>query len=60
MSSTVQVCPKKAALYFDTEEHYVYCSGDRYIIGPIEAVNLVDENTIGICSIMGATYTARV
>ncbi|KAK3936083.1 pyridoxal phosphate-dependent transferase [Diplogelasinospora grovesii] len=59
MSSAVQVCWKKAARYFDIEEKYVYCAKDRYTIDPSEATELVDENTIGICSIMGTTYTGE-
>ncbi|KAK4155648.1 pyridoxal phosphate-dependent transferase [Chaetomidium leptoderma] len=59
MSSAVQVCWKKAARYFDVEEKFVYCAKDRYTIDPSEAVGLVDENTIGICSIMGTTYTGE-
>ena len=59
MSSAVHVCWKKAALYFDVEERYVYCTNERYTIDPYEAVDLVDENTIGICSIMGTTYTGE-
>jgi len=59
MNSAVQVCWEKAARYFDVEERYVYCTTDRYVIDPIEAVNLVDENTIGICAILGTTYTGE-
>ena len=59
MNSAVQVCWEKAARYFDVEEKYVYCSKDRYVIDPEEAVALVDENTIGICSILGTTYTGE-
>ncbi|EME48095.1 hypothetical protein DOTSEDRAFT_69888 [Dothistroma septosporum NZE10] len=59
MNSAVQVCWEKAARYFDVEEKYVYCTNDRYVIDPEEAVNLVDENTIGICSILGTTYTGE-
>ena len=59
MNSAVQVCWEKAARYFDIEEKYVYCTEDRYTIDPEEAVNLVDENTIGICSILGLTYTGE-
>lgn len=32
---------------------------DRYVIDPEEAVKLVDENTIGICAILGTTYTGE-
>ena len=59
MNSAVQVCWEKAARYFEVEERYVYCTEDRYVIDPEEAVNLVDENTIGICAIVGTTYTGE-
>ncbi|KAF2143289.1 uncharacterized protein K452DRAFT_268685 [Aplosporella prunicola CBS 121167] len=59
MNSAVQVCWEKAARYFDVEEKYVYCTKDRYVIDPKEAVELVDENTIGICAIIGTTYTGE-
>ncbi|KAL8243898.1 hypothetical protein R6Q59_010156 [Mikania micrantha] len=59
MNSAVQVCWEKAARYFDVEEKYVFCTEERYTIDPEEAVKLVDENTIGICSILGLTYTGE-
>jgi len=59
MNSAVQVCWEKAARYFDVEEKYVFCTPDRYVIDPEEAVNLIDENTIGICAILGTTYTGE-
>ncbi|EHK16091.1 uncharacterized protein TRIVIDRAFT_217152 [Trichoderma virens Gv29-8] len=59
MSSAVQVCWEKAARYFEVEEKYVYCTADRYTIDPEEAVNLIDENTIGIACILGTTYTGH-
>lgn len=59
MSSAVQVCWEKAARYFEIEEKFVYCTTERYVIDPEEAVNLVDENTIGICAILGSTYTGQ-
>ncbi|KAM7216874.1 glutamate decarboxylase [Rhypophila decipiens] len=59
MSSAVQVCWEKAARYFEVEEKYVYCTPDRYVIDPEETINLVDENTIGICAILGTTYTGE-
>ena len=57
MNSAVQVCWEKAARYFDIEEKYVYCTADRYVIDPEEAVNLVDENTIGICAVSYPSFT---
>ncbi|THD00189.1 hypothetical protein EYZ11_000380 [Aspergillus tanneri] len=59
MNSAVQVCWEKAARYFDVEEKYVYCTDTRYVIDPQMAVDLVDENTIGICAILGTTYTGQ-
>ena len=59
MSSAVQVCWEKAARYFEVEEKYVYCTPERYVIDPEETVNMVDENTIGICVILGTTYTGE-
>lgn len=55
MSSIVHVCWKKAALYFDVEERFCECNGEQ-TLDPQEAVNLVDENTILVCAIMGTTY----
>lgn len=60
MNSAVQVCWEKAARYFEVEEKWVYCTQDRYVIDPKEAVDLCDENTIGICAILGTTYTGEV
>ncbi|KAH6656632.1 glutamate decarboxylase-like protein [Truncatella angustata] len=59
MSSAVQVCWEKATRYFEIDEKLVYCTPDRYVIDPEETVNLVDENTIGICAILGTTYTGE-
>ncbi|EGO56717.1 glutamate decarboxylase [Neurospora tetrasperma FGSC 2508] len=59
MSSAVQVCWEKATRYFEVEEKFVYCTPDRYVIDPKETVDLVDENTIGICCILGTTYTGE-
>ncbi|KAI1866270.1 uncharacterized protein JN550_007658 [Neoarthrinium moseri] len=59
MSSAVQVCWEKATRYFEIDEKLVYCTPDRYVIDPQETVDLVDENTIGICVILGTTYTGE-
>jgi len=59
MSSAVQVCWEKATRYFEIEEKLVYCEEDRYVIDPEQTVALVDENTIGICIILGTTYTGE-
>ncbi|KUI60674.1 Glutamate decarboxylase 1 [Cytospora mali] len=59
MSSAVQVCWEKATRYFEIEEKLVYCTEERYVIDPKQTVDLVDENTIGICCILGTTYTGE-
>ncbi|KAK8077813.1 glutamate decarboxylase [Apiospora saccharicola] len=60
MSSAVQVCWEKAARYFEIEEKLVYCTPERYVLDPEETVNMVDENTIGICAILGTTYVSHL
>ena|ERR1700744_4880865 len=45
--------------YFDVEERYVYCTPERFVIDPEEAVKLIDENTIGICAILGSTFNGE-
>ena len=52
MNSTAQVCWQKAARYFDVEVKYVYCSENRFVLGPGAAVRLVDEETIAICCVL--------
>ncbi|BFZ53110.1 Glutamate decarboxylase 2 [Savitreella phatthalungensis] len=59
MSSAVQVCWEKATRYFEIEEHWVNVTEERYVLDPQKAVDLVDENTIGICVILGLTYTGH-
>jgi glutamate decarboxylase len=59
MSSAIQVSWKKATRYFEIEEKLVYCTAERYVLDPNEVVDLCDENTIGICTILGTTYTGE-
>lgn len=59
MNSAVQVCWEKAARYLEVEERYLYCTSERFVIDPKEAVDLVDENTILVCAILGSTYTGE-
>lgn len=59
MNAAVQVCWEKAARYLEVEERYWFCSQDKYIIDPKEAVDLCDENTIMVCAILGSTYTGE-
>jgi len=59
MNSAVQVCWEKATRYLDVEEKYVYCTETRFVMDPKEAIDLVDENTILVCAILGTTYTGQ-
>ncbi|KAL4806489.1 glutamate decarboxylase [Aspergillus unguis] len=59
ISSVAQVCWKKAARYCEVDVQYVPCSDGRYVIDPLQAVDLVNEGTIGICCILGTTYTGE-
>jgi glutamate decarboxylase len=57
--ANVQVCWEKFARYWDVEPRYVPLTPDRYVIGVDEAMELVDENTIGVVGILGSTYTGE-
>lgn len=59
MGANVQVCWEKFARYFDVEPRYVPLSDTRFVIGVKEAMELVDENTIGVVGILGSTYTGE-
>jgi len=59
MNAAVQVCWEKAARYLEVEERYWYCKPGQYAADPKELVNLVDENTILVCAIIGTTYTGE-
>ena len=59
MSETVQVCWEKFVRYFDVEPRFVPITAERTVIDPALAVELVDENTIGVVGILGSTYTGE-
>ncbi|CAG8749188.1 12766_t:CDS:10, partial [Racocetra persica] len=59
MAASVQVCLEKATRYFEIEEKFVYLTEDTYVLQPEKAVELVDENTIGVCVILGSTFTGH-
>lgn len=56
MGINVQVCWEKFCRYWDVEPRYVPMADSRYHIGVPEALELCDENTIGVIAIMGSTY----
>ncbi|RST66763.1 glutamate decarboxylase [Candidatus Aquarickettsia rohweri] len=54
-----QICWEKFCNYWDVEMRQVPLEKGRYIIDPIEAVKLCDENTIGVVGILGSTFTGE-
>ena len=59
MGYNVQVVWEKFARYFDVEPRYVPLTETRFVIDPEQALELVDENTIGVVAILGSTYTGE-
>lgn len=59
MNAAVQVCWEKAVRYLEVEERYWYCKPGQYAADPQELVDLVDENTVLVCAILGTTYTGE-
>lgn len=53
------VCWEKAARYLEVEERYWNTRPGQYVAVPEELVDLVDENTILVCAIVGTTYTGH-
>ena len=56
MGANVQVCWEKFCRYWEVEPRLVPMEGDRYHLGPDEAVANCDENTIGVVAILGSTF----
>src|SRR5262249_14835148 len=55
MGANVQVCWEKFCRYWDVEPRYVPMAPGRYHLGAEEAVELCDENPVGVVVIMGST-----
>jgi glutamate decarboxylase len=56
MGINVQVCWEKFANYWEVEMRLVPMEGDRFHLSADEAVELCDENTIGVVAILGSTF----
>ena len=56
MGINVQICWEKFANYFEVEPRYVPMEGDRYHLTAEAAVELCDENTIGVVGVLGSTF----
>ncbi|KAI8098516.1 glutamate decarboxylase [Halteromyces radiatus] len=59
LGSNQQVAWHKATRYLEVESREVDCSEGFLCLDPVKAVELADENTIGIVVILGSTYTGH-
>jgi glutamate decarboxylase len=57
MGTNTQVCWHKFVRYWDVEERAVPLDGDNFVTNPERAAALCDENTIGVVSVLGSTFT---
>ncbi|KAL0541775.1 hypothetical protein IC582_021832 [Cucumis melo] len=59
MGANVQVCWEKFARYFEVELKEVKVREGYYVMDPVQAVEVVDENTICVAAILGSTYNGE-
>jgi len=59
MGINVQVCWEKFCRYWEVEPRFVPMEGNRFCLHAKEALELIDENTIGVVVIMGSTFDGR-
>src|SRR5580700_6102810 len=59
MGSNTQVCWHKFARYWDVEAREVPLEGDEVVTNPERAAAVCDENTIGVVSVLGSTFTGH-
>ncbi|KAL6961871.1 glutamate decarboxylase [Sarracenia purpurea var. burkii] len=57
--ANVQVCWEKFANYFEVELKEVKLREGYYVMDPVKAVELVDENTICVAAILGSTLNGE-
>ncbi|KAK2635595.1 hypothetical protein Ddye_030387 [Dipteronia dyeriana] len=57
--ANVQVCWKKFARYFEVELKEGKLSEGYYVMDPVKAVEMVDENTICVAAILGSTLNGE-
>ncbi|XP_064971960.1 glutamate decarboxylase-like [Musa acuminata AAA Group] len=57
--ANVQVCWEKFAKYFEVELKEVKLREGFYVMDPVKAVEMVDENTICVAAILGSTLTGE-
>ncbi|KAI9474248.1 MAG: glutamate decarboxylase [Benjaminiella poitrasii] len=59
IGANCHVAFKKAMRYLEVEARAVPCTEEKLCMNPVKAVEMADENTIGICAILGSTYTGE-
>lgn len=59
MGTNVQICWKKFGRYFDVEPKLLPLEPGRYVVTPEQIAEAVDENTIGVCAVVGSTFTGE-
>ncbi|XP_078166300.1 glutamate decarboxylase 4-like [Carex rostrata] len=57
--ANVQVCWEKFARYFEVELKEVKLNEGCYVMDPVKAVEMVDENTICVAAILGSTLNGE-
>lgn len=57
--ANVQVCWEKFARYFEVELKEVKLKEGYYVMDPVKAVEMVDENTICVAAILGSTLNGE-
>ncbi|XP_006368093.1 glutamate decarboxylase 1, partial [Solanum tuberosum] len=57
--ANVQVCWEKFANYFEVELKEVKLREGYYVMDPMKAVEMVDENTICVAAILGSTLNGE-
>eukprot|EP01028_Stygiella_incarcerata_P008690 TRINITY_DN3870_c0_g1_i1.p1 TRINITY_DN3870_c0_g1~~TRINITY_DN3870_c0_g1_i1.p1 ORF type:complete len:518 (-),score=152.93 TRINITY_DN3870_c0_g1_i1:255-1808(-) len=58
-SSSIQVCWEKAARYFEIELREIPLKEGQFVMNPDALEEKLDENCIGVCAILGSTYTGH-
>jgi glutamate decarboxylase len=59
MGTNTQVCWHKFVRYWDVEDRSIPLEGNRYVMDPEKAAAACDENTIGVVSVLGSTFTGE-
>jgi len=57
MGSNTQVCWHKFVRYWDIDERSVTLEGNDLVMDPERAAAMCDENTIGVVTVLGSTFT---